>query len=105
MRDQLAEGVYILLTSRNGDTESLSDFTQGKLAQLRKESVCAECNFTLKNNSDKKLYGRMLRSYFTEACKNSGAEGVPEEEKEAVMKKMCEEAKYRFGFQTLCNFI
>lgn len=96
LRDQLAEGVYILLTSRNGDTESLSDFTQGKLAQLRKESVCAECNFTLKNNSDKKLYGRMLRSYFTEACKNSGVEGVPEEEKEAVLKKMCEEAKYRF---------
>ena len=58
--------------------------------------MCAECNFTLKNNSDKKLYGRMLRGYFTEACKNSGAEGVPEEEKEAVLKKMCEEAKYRF---------
>lgn len=75
-KDQLSEGVYILLTSRNGDEEALSEYTEQKLRYLCDKSITEKYNFSLKNENNKTVIKKMLRDYFDteffeELCRKS----------------------------------
>ena len=72
-RNEMEEGVFILLTSRNGETEPLSEYTKEKIQELRKHSlseVKGEFEFTLGNTTHKEKYIKMLHKYYVNMLEN-----------------------------------
>lgn len=100
MREDMTKGAYILLTSRNGDTEALDRYTVSRIQQLKKESLDSVMNFTLQDQKNKAAYADMLKSYLKESLeevfdKRENIDAV-DELVNSQFTKLCEASKYRF---------
>lgn len=97
-KGELAEGVHILLTSRNGETEELNEYTQNKIAELEKFSLTDTYNFTLRRPSDKKAYVKMLRAYLKKNLKSIDVDRniFSQEQETEFFEKISEKSNYRF---------
>lgn len=93
--DNVPEGVFILLTSRNGETEALSEYTKQKLNLLRQNSLTGEFNFSIKGKGKcRNTYVSMLENYYKNILKKyyEDESVMPDN----IFEDVCELSQYRF---------
>lgn len=96
-REEMEEGIFILLTSRNGETEPLSEYTKEKIRELRKRSlseVDGEFEFTLTNTKHKENYIGMLKRYYKHSM-GIRKDGMSQEQSD-IFDKIAALSNYRF---------
>ena len=94
IRDDVPEGVFILLTSRNGETEALSEYTKQKLNFLRQNSITDEFDFSITKKECKEKYIYMLKKYYKKILTNYYKDESAEFNN--IFGEVCELSQYRF---------
>ncbi len=97
-RDEMKDGVFILLTSRNGETEELTDYTIQKLKELKANSLCEDeiCDFSLKNELHRKTYREMLKKYYNGMISSYQNTYGERDVDEKLFGKICQFSNDRF---------
>ena len=95
-KENLTEGVYILLTARNGETEPLTDYSKFKIEELKRNSISQVYDFSLKNPDDAASYKKMMRRYYDCTVKTLHQKYEFIDPDDQYFDKMCEQSHYRF---------
>lgn len=90
-KSQLSEGIYILLTCRNEDSQELNPYTKKKIVDLQKKNQCKIKSFSVSDESFKKRYSKVLKKYLRKQI----GKAFNELEKEWILD-LCEKSEYRF---------
>lgn len=85
-------------TSRNGETEELTDYTIQKLKELKANSLCEDeiCDFSLKNELHRKTYREMLKKYYNGMISSYQNTYGEHDVDEKLFGKICQFSNDRF---------